>query len=113
MLKIEKLTKKFGGLAAVNDVSTVIEAGKVEQGRRLRGPKAQGVRPTPMPPNNRHVIGLGNDLFCRRPDGFAIDDLDRALETDLITHFGPLEFPGVALLQPILGDAPALGEVER
>lgn len=39
MLKIEKLTKKFGGLAAVNDVSTVIEAGKVNA---IIGPNGAG-----------------------------------------------------------------------
>ncbi|MET1536983.1 high-affinity branched-chain amino acid ABC transporter ATP-binding protein LivG, partial [Burkholderia sola] len=29
MLKIDHLTKTFGGLAAVNDVSTVIEEGRI------------------------------------------------------------------------------------
>lgn len=39
MLKIEKLTKKFGGLAAVNDVSTVIEEGKINA---IIGPNGAG-----------------------------------------------------------------------
>lgn len=30
MLKIEHLTKRFGGLAAVNNVSTLIETGKIK-----------------------------------------------------------------------------------
>ena len=39
MLKIEHLTKRFGGLAAVNDVSTVIEAGKINA---IIGPNGAG-----------------------------------------------------------------------
>jgi len=39
MLKIEHLTKRFGGLAAVNDVSTTIEAGKINA---IIGPNGAG-----------------------------------------------------------------------
>ena len=39
MLKIEHLTKRFGGLAAVNDVSTVIEEGRINA---IIGPNGAG-----------------------------------------------------------------------
>ena len=39
MLKIDKLTKRFGGLVAVNDVTTVIEAGKINA---IIGPNGAG-----------------------------------------------------------------------
>ena len=39
MLKIEHLTKRFGGLAAVNDVSTTIETGKINA---IIGPNGAG-----------------------------------------------------------------------
>ncbi|MEY4564192.1 MAG: high-affinity branched-chain amino acid transporter ATP-binding protein LivG [Pseudomonadota bacterium] len=39
MLKISNLSKRFGGLAAVNDVSTVIEAGKINA---IIGPNGAG-----------------------------------------------------------------------
>jgi len=39
MLKIDHLTKRFGGLAAVNDVSTTVEAGKINA---IIGPNGAG-----------------------------------------------------------------------
>ncbi|MEP7100869.1 MAG: high-affinity branched-chain amino acid ABC transporter ATP-binding protein LivG, partial [Burkholderiales bacterium] len=39
MLKVSNLTKRFGGLAAVNDVSTVIETGKINA---IIGPNGAG-----------------------------------------------------------------------
>ncbi len=39
MLKVEQLTKRFGGLAAVNDVSVVFEAGKINA---IIGPNGAG-----------------------------------------------------------------------
>jgi branched-chain amino acid transport system ATP-binding protein len=39
MLQIEHLTKKFGGLAAVNDVTTTIEQGKINA---IIGPNGAG-----------------------------------------------------------------------
>ena len=39
MLKIEHLTKRFGGLAAVNNVSTTIETGKINA---IIGPNGAG-----------------------------------------------------------------------
>ncbi|RYF53090.1 MAG: ATP-binding cassette domain-containing protein, partial [Comamonadaceae bacterium] len=39
MLEISHLTKRFGGLAAVNDVSTTIEAGRINA---IIGPNGAG-----------------------------------------------------------------------
>ena len=46
MLKIEHLTKRFGGLLAVNDVSTTIETGKINA---IIGPNGAG-RPAGLTP---------------------------------------------------------------
>lgn len=74
MLKIEKLTKKFGGLAAVNDVSTVIEAGKVNA---IIGPNGAGkttffnLISSMHKPTSGTITFNGRDVTSLRPDQVA------------------------------------------
>ena len=64
MLKIEHLTKRFGGLAAVNNVSTLIETGKINA---IIGPNGAGKTTTlnalmGVLPSRGRVVFDGTDL---------------------------------------------------
>lgn len=74
MLKIEKLTKRFGGLAAVNDVSTVIEEGKINA---IIGPNGAGkttffnLISSMHKPTSGTITFKGQDVTSLRPDQVA------------------------------------------
>lgn len=74
MLKIEHLTKRFGGLAAVNDVSTVIEAGKINA---IIGPNGAGkttffnLISSMHKPTSGTITFHGRDVTSLRPDQVA------------------------------------------
>lgn len=74
MLKIEHLTKRFGGLAAVNDVSTVIEAGKINA---IIGPNGAGkttffnLVSAMHKPTSGTITFNGRDVTSLRPDQVA------------------------------------------
>ncbi len=74
MLKIEHLTKRFGGLAAVNDVSTVIEAGKINA---IIGPNGAGkttffnLISSMHKPTSGTITFNGRDVTSLRPDQVA------------------------------------------
>ncbi|WP_042411937.1 ABC transporter ATP-binding protein [Comamonas aquatica] len=74
MLKIEHLTKRFGGLAAVNDVSTVIEAGKINA---IIGPNGAGkttffnLISSMHKPTSGTITFNGCDVTSLRPDQVA------------------------------------------
>jgi branched-chain amino acid transport system ATP-binding protein len=74
MLKIEHLTKRVGGLAAVNDVSTVIEAGKINA---IIGPNGAGkttffnLISSMHKPTSGTITFNGRDVTSLRPDQVA------------------------------------------
>ncbi|MDH1903257.1 ABC transporter ATP-binding protein [Comamonas aquatica] len=74
MLKIEHLTKRFGGLAAVNDVSTVIEAGKINA---IIGPNGAGkttffnLISSMHKPTSGTITFNGRNVTSLRPDQVA------------------------------------------
>ena len=80
-----------------------VEPFQIEQCRGPRRPQPQRVGPLPLPPDHRRIKRRGIDGFRRHPLFAAIHRLDIALEPDRIGAFGPLEFPRIAVLQPILG----------
>ena len=74
MHKIEHLTNRFGGLAAVNDVSTVIEAGKINA---IIGPNGAGkttffnLISSMHKPTSGTITFNGRDVTSLRPDQVA------------------------------------------
>ena len=74
MLKIEHLTKRFGGLAAVNDVSTVIEAGKINAIIRPNGAGKTtffNLISSMHKPTSGTITFNGRDVTSLRPDQVA------------------------------------------
>ena len=59
------------------------------------------------PADDRGVVGDRLHGFAGMPDRAAaalvVDMFDAAAEMDVIDHFGPLQFPGVAEAQPFVG----------
>ena len=74
MLKIEHLTKRFGGLLAVNDVSTTIETGKINA---IIGPNGAGkttffnLIAGVHKPTSGTITLQGDDVTSLRPDQVA------------------------------------------
>ena len=74
MLKIEHLTKRFGGLAAVNNVSTTIETGKINA---IIGPNGAGkttffnLIAGTHAPSSGQIIVKGEDVTGMRADQIA------------------------------------------
>ena len=84
MLKIEHLTKRFGGLAAVNDVSTTIEAGKINA---IIGPNGAGkttffnLISSTHRPSSGTITFNGQDVTSLRPDQVARLGIARTFQT--------------------------------
>ena len=84
MLKIDRLTKKFGGLAAVNDVSTTIEAGKINA---IIGPNGAGkttffnLISSMHKPTSGTITFNGQDVTSLRPDQVAKLGVARTFQT--------------------------------
>ena len=84
LLTIENLTKRFGGLAAVNDVSTVVEAGKVNA---IIGPNGAGkttffnlVSGVHKPTSGR-IVFKGHDVTHLRTDQVARLGVSRTFQS--------------------------------
>jgi ABC-type branched-subunit amino acid transport system ATPase component len=68
MLEIDSLSKRFGGLVAVDDVSTHIEAGKINA---IIGPNGAGKTTFFNLISGTHLQRPGRDKAGRRSDGAA------------------------------------------
>lgn len=84
MLKIENLSKRFGGLAAVNDVTTTIEKGKINA---IIGPNGAGkttffnlISGVHKPTSGRIVFD-GHDVTHMRTDEVAKLGVSRTFQT--------------------------------
>ena len=84
MLEIKNLSKRFGGLAAVNDVSTVIEKGKINA---IIGPNGAGkttffnLISGAMPPTSGKIVFDGQDVTGLRADQVAQLGVSRTFQT--------------------------------
>ena len=84
MLKIEHLTKRFGGLLAVNDVSTTIETGKINA---IIGPNGAGkttffnLIAGVHKPTSGTITLQGDDVTSLRPDQVAQLGVARTFQT--------------------------------
>ncbi|QIL79766.1 ABC transporter ATP-binding protein [Diaphorobacter sp. HDW4A] len=84
MLRVESLTKRFGGLAAINDVTTTIEAGKVNA---IIGPNGAGkttffnLISAMHQPSSGRILFNGKDVTTLRPDQVAQLGLARTFQS--------------------------------
>ena len=84
MLEITQLSKRFGGLAAVNDVSTVIEAGKINA---IIGPNGAGkttffnLISGTHPPTSGRITFKGHDVTGLRADQVAQLGVSRTFQS--------------------------------
>lgn len=84
MLEITHLSKRFGGLAAVNDVSTVIEAGKINA---IIGPNGAGkttffnLISGTHPPTSGRITFKGRDVTGLRADQVAQLGVSRTFQS--------------------------------
>lgn len=74
MLRVESLTKRFGGLVAVSDVSFAIERGEIVG---IFGPNGSGkttllnLLAGLLPPTSGHVFWKGQDIAGTKPNAIA------------------------------------------
>ena len=84
MLEITHLSKRFGGLAAVNDVSTTIEAGKINA---IIGPNGAGkttffnLISGSHPPSSGRITFKGQDVTGLRADQVAQLGISRTFQS--------------------------------
>jgi branched-chain amino acid transport system ATP-binding protein len=84
MLEITHLSKRFGGLAAVNDVSTTIEAGKINA---IIGPNGAGkttffnLISGSHPPSSGQISFKGQDVTGLRADQVAQLGVSRTFQS--------------------------------
>ena len=84
MLEISHLTKRFGGLAAVNDVTTTIEAGKINA---IIGPNGAGkttffnLISGMHKPTSGSIVFKGQDVTGLRTDQVALLGVSRTFQT--------------------------------
>ena len=84
MLEITHLSKRFGGLAAVNDVSTTIEAGKINA---IIGPNGAGkttffnLISGSHPPSSGQITFKGQDVTGLRADQVAQLGVSRTFQS--------------------------------
>jgi hypothetical protein len=109
VVRIEEFADRFGAclLGAGRDVVAGVEDVELERIGRMRRPQPQRVDVLAAPADDRRVVGHRLDGFRRMPGGAVaaavVDVLDMAAEMDVVDHLRPLEFPGVAVGQPLVG----------
>jgi branched-chain amino acid transport system ATP-binding protein len=94
-LSVASLTKRFGGLVAVNDVSFEVRRGSITA---LIGPNGAGKTTLfnliagALKPNNGRVRFEGHDVTGRRPDQIAAAGIARTFQNvQLFSHMNALE----------------------
>ena len=109
VVRIQELADRLGArlLGAGAEIVAGVEDVELQRIGRARRPQPERVDVLAAPADDRGVVGDGLHGFAGMPDSAAaalvIDMLDAAAEMDVIDHFGPLQFPGVAEAQPFVG----------
>ena len=109
VVRIEEFADRFRArfLGRGADIVAAVEHVELERIGRARRPQPQRIDVVAAPADDRRVIGDSLHGLCRTPDRavatLLVDMLDPAAEMDVIGHFRPLKFPGVAKAQPDVG----------
>ncbi|MGL4289795.1 MAG: ATP-binding cassette domain-containing protein, partial [Phreatobacter sp.] len=83
MLEVEAVTKRFGGLVAVNDVTMRVEAGTISG---LIGPNGAGKTTLFTmisgfePPTSGRILFEGQDITGRKPEALALMGIARTFQ---------------------------------
>ncbi|MDO8718887.1 MAG: ABC transporter ATP-binding protein [Polaromonas sp.] len=97
MLEITHLSKRFGGLAAVNDVSTTIEAGKINA---IIGPNGAGkttffnLLTKFLTPTHGSIVFNGHDITSEKPAQTARRGIVRSFQISAV-------FPHMTVLENV------------
>ena len=109
IVRIEEFADRLGArlLGAGRDIVAGVEDIEPERIRRVRRPQPQRVDALAAPTHDRGVVGHRLYRFRRTPGGTiaaaVVDVLDMAAEMHVVDHLRPLEFPGVAEAEPLVG----------
>src|SRR6266853_844124 len=109
VVRIEELADRFRArlLGAGAEIIAGVEHVELERVGRARRPQPQRVDVLAAPTHDRCVVGDGLHGFRRMPDralaSLGFDVFDAAAEMNVVDHLRPLEFPGVAETQPLIG----------
>jgi hypothetical protein len=108
VVRIEEFADRFGArlLGGGADIIALVEGVEFQRVGRARRPQSQRVDVLAAPADDRRVIGDRLHGLGRMPDravaALVVDMLDAAAEIDVIDHFRPLQFPGVAEAEPFV-----------
>ncbi|MGY4432985.1 hypothetical protein ACVWWO_005462 [Bradyrhizobium sp. F1.13.1] len=108
VVRIEEFTNGFRArlLGAGADIVAGVEGVELQRIGRTCRPQPQRVDVLAAPADDRRVIGHRLHGLGRMPDraipALVFDVLDTAAEANVIDHFGPLQFPGVAEAEPFV-----------
>ena len=108
VVRIEEFADRLGArlFGAGADIVAAVEDIELERIGRMRRPQPERVDVLAAPADDRRVVGHRLHGFRRVPGGAVaaavVDMLDMAAEMDVVDHFGPLEFPGVAVAEPFV-----------
>src|SRR6266852_3944822 len=106
VVRIEEFADRLraGLLGGGAKIIAGVEDVELERIGRARRPQPERVDVLAAPADDRRVVGYRLHGFRRMPDravaSLVVGMLDAAAEMDVMDHFGPLEFPGVAEREP-------------
>ena len=109
VVRVEEFADRFRArlLGHGAEIVAGVEDVELERIGRARRPQPQRIDVLAAPADDRRVVGHRLHGFrrtpCRAVAAAVIGVLDMAAEVDVVDHFRPLEFPGVAETQPFVG----------
>ncbi len=108
VIRIEEFADRFRArlLGAGADIVALVEGVELQGIGRARRPQPERIDVLAAPADDRRVIGERLHGLGRMPDravaALVVDMLDAAAEIDVVDHFRPLQFPGIAKAEPFV-----------